>query len=462
MRRVQTLLLAAAILSGCATVDPSASYPAVVAEVQQRLDKQVYWEVGSAQDAQVQEEIDRLLTGPLLLQEAVQIALLNNPALHAVYEDLAVAQAEVVDAGLLQNPIFNGEFRFAEGGGRVGLELAVVQDFLRLLFLPMRTKIAESHLAAAQKRVTEAVMDVAARTRRAYLTLHAAEQMAEMQRTALATAEASLALSEQLVRAGNVSQLEALTARAAYGEAKVELAERVAEVALLRERLNVLLGVWGTRTHWVLPRSFPAVFSVKYASEEVERTAIDRNLQLSAMRDEIHASSLTAGVAVPMQLFEGLELGVITERESDGAGATGPILSIPLPLVQQGQPAAARAQAELRRAVKRYEARAVQVRSRARWLHAAVVAAHDRAHYLQHTLLPLYDERLAQGQRQYNAMQISAFELLRIRHDQIAVQVRAIEAQRDFWIAHSDLELLLAGYLSNDEAVRFSAIAAEG
>ena len=58
------------------------------------------------------EKLQALLEGELTTNAAVQIALLNNAALQATFEELGIAQAELVQAGLLKNPVFAGHVRF--------------------------------------------------------------------------------------------------------------------------------------------------------------------------------------------------------------------------------------------------------------------------------------------------------------------------------------------------------------
>ena len=72
-------------------------------------------------DAAVATRVNAMLQSELSAEQAVQIALLNNRRLQATYEDLMVAQADLVSAGLLRNPVFDAEIRFpASGSGGTG------------------------------------------------------------------------------------------------------------------------------------------------------------------------------------------------------------------------------------------------------------------------------------------------------------------------------------------------------
>src|SRR3954469_22964908 len=108
-----------------------------------------------------------MLAGELTADQAVQVALLNNRELQATYESLGVAQADLVAAGLLKNPVFNADLRFSTHGGGTGVDLSLLGNFLEVLYVPMRRAVAEQELAAAKGAVSAAVVDLAGEVRRA-------------------------------------------------------------------------------------------------------------------------------------------------------------------------------------------------------------------------------------------------------------------------------------------------------
>src|SRR5687768_536929 len=128
---------------GCARVPREAGFPDVEQAVAMRNQgMRAHWNQGTAEDQKIARAVELMLEKQLTVDDAVQIALLNNPRLQATYEDLAIAQSNLVQAGLLSNPVFEAEVRFVEGGGGTGLELSVVQEFLDLLYIPLRKRQA--------------------------------------------------------------------------------------------------------------------------------------------------------------------------------------------------------------------------------------------------------------------------------------------------------------------------------
>src|SRR5687767_16004249 len=94
--------IALLLLGGCAKVPRDAGFDDVATSAADRTGgMRVHWNQGTSADAAVAAEVREMAAGELSVDQAVQIALLNNRRLQATYEDLMVAQADLVAAGLL-------------------------------------------------------------------------------------------------------------------------------------------------------------------------------------------------------------------------------------------------------------------------------------------------------------------------------------------------------------------------
>src|SRR6266478_10047689 len=74
--------------------------------------------------------VQGLLRRNLTVDTAVQIALMNNRGLQAAYNELALAEAELVGESLPPNPVFSIS-RIA-GDGAIEIERKVIGDILAL------------------------------------------------------------------------------------------------------------------------------------------------------------------------------------------------------------------------------------------------------------------------------------------------------------------------------------------
>src|SRR6266851_2555486 len=212
------------VLTGCATFDHRAGFSDVSTVVEARSGKRGVWNFGTELDKQTAQEVRALLHDTLTADGPVQVALLNNRDLQALYAELGVAQADLVQAGLLRNPVFDGAVRFLlSGGGPAKVDLSAALDFLDIFYLPLRKRVAAALFEAAKLQVTGAVLDFAATVQGAFYRHQASEQRLELLQTIAQALAASFEVAQRLHTAGNITDLDLARERAVFEEAKVQL-----------------------------------------------------------------------------------------------------------------------------------------------------------------------------------------------------------------------------------------------
>jgi cobalt-zinc-cadmium efflux system outer membrane protein len=123
-------------------------------------------------------------------------------------------------------------------------------SFLDIFYLPLRKRVAAGRFAEAKTRVADAALDLAGKVRSAFFEHVANEQLLELHQSIVQALAASRDVAQRLHQAGNISDLDYARERVLLESAKLRL--RSAEVASRqsRERLNILMGLWGTETEW--------------------------------------------------------------------------------------------------------------------------------------------------------------------------------------------------------------------
>lgn len=441
--------LTAATLAGCAaTVPDDAGFVDVQRVIAERIPQyRVAWNRGSDEDLAVQTAVRELLADELTPDEAVQIALLNNRGLQATYEDLGVAQADLVQAGLLSNPVFSAKARWTfdpAEGAELGFDL--VQNFLDLLMLPARKRLADVEFEGTKLRVAGETLDLAVETRKAYFAYLAAEQTARVLRETAAATQASYDLARRLDEAGNISERSLAAEQAALEQAKVDLAELEVTAYAERERLNRLMGLWGEATaEWTVLDSLPDLPPETLPFERIEALAIEGSLELAAAHEEVQALAAALGITRDYRWLGDVEVGIEYERETDDRNLLGPRVAFALPVFDQGQPRIARAVALLRQSEHRLARQAVDIRSEVRALRDRLVRLRDLAEHYRTVVIPLNQRFVELSLQEYNYMLIGPFEVLTAKQNETAGYRNYIEAVRDWWIASAELERLLGG-----------------
>jgi outer membrane protein, heavy metal efflux system len=449
------LLASLVFFNGCMTVTMNAGFDDVRGTVEERSASRIFWNNGTELDQEVAEKLSSLLKGKLTADQAVQVALLNNRDLQALYSELGVAQADLVQAGLLRNPIFDAAVLFpVSNGGRPKLELSAVMNFLDIFYVPLRKRVAAARFEEVKTRVTGSVLDFAARVRTAFYLYQTNEQMLELRQTIVQALSGSFEVARRLNEAGNITDLDFARERALLESGKLGL--RFTEVAVRqsREEVNMLMGLWGGRTDWQSDGRLPDIPEQPLDTKDIERVTLSRSVDLLNARQRVVIAGQQLGFNRSTALVPEMEVGPGSEREEDGSWKVGPVLEFPIPLFDQGQARIGRSAAELRRAQQEYYALAVRIRSVARAVRDRMEGFRDRALYYRDIMLPLHERIVNESQLQYNAMQLGPFQLLRAKEQQIETAIAYIEALRDYWLARGDAGQILSGRLPSSNGMQ--------
>lgn len=434
-------------LAGCAHVAPDDAFGDVRSLVADRGLPDPQWHRDPAQDATVQQAVRALLAHELTPRSAAEIALLNNRSLQAELENLGIAQAEVVHASRVMNPVLVGSPRFSDRSG-TNLDLGITQNLLQLLVRPARKQLAGAQLEETQLRVAHEVLGVAAKTQIAYFELVGAQQVQEMRQLVADAAESSFGLAGRIHEAGNLSDLQLANERILYEEARVEVARSEILVRAAREHLNRLMGLWGNDVDWVAADRLPDLPQEEAPLQDLESLAIARRLDLAAEIQSVEVAALALGITRDWRYFLTAEIGPSAERETDGEWLVGPSLGLELPIFDQRQAEIAQEQGRLRQRTDRMTALAVDIRSEVRTLRDRLVMTRDLLEHYRDVVIPLRERIVSLTEEQYNYMLVGAFELLLSKQSEYAAYRDYIEAVRDYWITRVELEQAVGGSLA--------------
>ena len=454
MRRIFVASLAC-LIGGCVSVPKQAGFDDVQKDVAQKTGVTVQWRGTSADDAAIDDAVRKLLDKPLAVDDAVQIALLNNRSLQATYETLGIAQADLVQAGLLKNPVFTAGIRFPDRSPRkTYLDFSVEEDFIDLILLPTRKKLAEDAFAQTKKTVAGSVLQVAADTRSAFFQVLATEQQVELRQNVLQAQTASFDAAKQLHDAGNTNDLSFLTETSQLGRTKLELASAEEDATEAHEHLTDLMGLWGQQTTWSVAGRLADPPEKEIQPMGLETLAIKQRPDLEAARQDLLVQARVLGFTDAARYINTLDIGPEFERETDGQWRIGPSVNVAVPIFDQGQAAVARAAAVFRQSQQKYYAAAVDVRSQVRSARSRMFSARERVEFFKQMILPVEQKLLHQTQLQFNGMYVGVFDLLAAKREQIESGKEYIDALRDYWVARSDLERAVGGRLPQPDGVQ--------
>lgn len=383
LRRSVTLsaLALSALLAGCATKLPETSVKGLQ---QGSAGKVIGLDTAAASStpqpltlptpgADHSAELARLLAAPVSADAAVRIALLNNPDLQVM----------------------------------LGTEGLSISDQL--------TDKAPAKLKA-RKQITQLSAD----TRKAWINAVAAAESVTALQAARLAAENSGELARRLARVGNWSRLQQARQQVMLLEAAADLARAQDRAFAAREKLVVLMGLWGPQTAFALPAALPALPEAPRDFPDIEQRSLEAREDLRIARLQLQRKEAERHIKRPADLWGSME---------DTAALRG---------------------------------MAVQARSDARLSYQRYRSRFDLARLHQNEVQPLRAFINDEMVLRYNGMLSSVFDLLADTKLKAQATNAEVEARRDFWLADTDLQTLLAGVAPTlaDEAGKAASAAA--
>ena len=454
IRRFSLLAGVAVLLGGCASFSADGGVGTVQAIAYTELNKDVVKITDDGVAGSAKARVDQLLKKSLTADSAVQIALLNNRGLQAALNELGIAEAQMVIASLPPTP----RFAISSRTGTLSLEIErqIVGSIFALATLPARADAARDRFQSAQLRAAEAVLKLAADTRRQYFRAVAANAQAAFYLEAKASTEAATQLFKRLGESGGINKLDQAREFAFDAELGAQLAQDRLHQRQERERLVRLLGIWGDDLKFRLPGSLPPLPRLP-SIKAVEAEALRKRIDIQIARGDLNLLAKTLGLTQATRFVNDIDLlGRRTydrkltvlpdgdvEREATRTRTVE--LEIEIPIYDFGQSKVALAEQTYMQAANRLAEKAVNVRSEAREAYVGYRASHDIARQYLNNVLPLRKIIQDEAQLQYNGMLIDVTQLIVDARGRILSNLAAINARRDVWIAHTDFKHALIG-----------------
>ncbi|AEI04588.1 outer membrane efflux protein (plasmid) [Afipia carboxidovorans OM5] len=435
------------LLSGCATFSPDRGM-GVVSDIAGHTIKKDVVAIRSVDEAQhADDAVKRLLRRALNVDTAVQVALLNNRGLQAAYNELALAETDLVQESLPPNPTFSIS-RIA-GGGAVEIERQVVGDILALATLPFRSEIARKRFHQAQLRAALETLRLASDVRRSYYRTVAANEMVGLLTDAKSTAEATAKLASKLGETGSLNKLDQAREQVFYAEMTADLASARQEATSSRERLARLMGLWDGDLTFRLPNMLPQLPRRPSALPSIEVDAVTHRIDLQIARIELEALAKALNLTEASRFVTLLDIAGIAKTTKDPDGSRfrerGFDIQFQIPIFDGGEVRVRQAAETYNQAFNRLTEKAINVRSEARDAYRTYRSSYEIARQYEREVLPLRKIITEEMQLRFSSMQVDVFALLTEARQRIVSMRAGIDAKRSFWLAQSDLQTAVNG-----------------
>ena len=359
--------------------------------------------------------------------DAVSIALWNNPAFQVTLADLGFARADLIEAGQLRNPILSLLFPWGPKQFESTLQLPLEAIWQR----PRRVKAAKLDAEVLAARLMSDGLGVMAQARSAYLDASAAEARWRLARESADLWGRLRGVADARLREGDISEFEARAVRseAAMADAFTQGADGDRE--LTRIQLETVLGATVPAGSALTPVDDLPVSPC----QALDALLIDA----LASRPDVRAAELAieaAGARVGLERSKILTL--TATLDANGAGKQGfelgPGVGLDLPLNGNAGPRA-RAAAALTQASLRYLSVQAAVRAELRNGVARVTRAREVLRVWDDQVIESLQIERQQADKAYQAGETPLYTMLDTSRRLVTARRARLDARVDLLTA---------------------------
>ncbi len=433
------------VFSSCSKVQESDSIK-ISHLVKPRIGKEVYWRHNNKEDSKIQEAISSLLQHGLTLDSAIQISLLNNKSLQALYEEIGISQADLIQAGLLQNPLISAFVGIpTESNASISTQFSIAQNFIDAFSVSLRKKYASTVLEQTELKIAQAILDHVTKVEIAFYNLQAELSKKDLLWQIIELEKTQVVLCERQKNAGNVYQINVVNHKTKLLQAKVQLFKKESLILALRKDLNELMGLWQNTT-WKIPQELPHLPLNDPKATDLESIALKNRFDLKVAKKEVELMAQALGLNEWWTYTEA-QLGVMQQRDNEGITGIGPTLSFSIPIFDCGQAARAKLRSKLKKSYESMMALAVHIRLEVQVAIDTLLASRMLAELYLKELSPLQTKAVQLSKKLYNSMSIGTYQLLNIKRQELKTKMQYIDALQQYWILRVELGNKVGGKL---------------
>lgn len=387
----------------------------------------------------------------LNMTAVVTLAVVNNPQLKAARMRAGVADAQLLQAGLLPNPQFSPAFLHPTGGPPPignGYSVGLSQDLTALITRSAARAQARARRGEVNLQILWQEWQVAQRARQLFISARSQAHLSRILQTQRRLLASRYRRDRKALKDGNLALSTVAADLVGLVNAETRLRKLQRQRNTTWHQLDGLLGL----QPGVEPKLAGSVHLAAF-SAEAYKTAIaalpDRRPDLLALRLGYHSQEAAVREAILKQ-FPSLRVGLNQGRDTGKVRSLGFSVSLSLPLFNhnQGNIAIARATRALLR--QTYQERLDQAVNHAHELWSATQIMSRQLKTLRNQL-PILRQTTAAARRSFQHGDMSAGTYVSLRSSLLAKRAEVVQLRASLHRTQSALETLLGMTLNTRE-----------
>ncbi|HEX2977553.1 MAG TPA: TolC family protein [Candidatus Babeliales bacterium] len=373
--------------------------------------------------------------------EAVKIALMNNPSLQADFEKLGIAKADLIQAGLYTNPTTQNVFRFPTRGEphQTNIESVMTMALSDLWQVPLRKKIFEDELEIITLRILTTILDVVENTKSAYDACVKANLLLENEKIILSFTKELRDETYYRQLFGYSNDLDKDNADAQIAIVRAALVEIIKEQKRAYLHLTKLLGITPSSKKFVLTDTILDDVQT-FSLSDLESYALDYRpeIQIARLKMKRYEDTVRFEKA---RIWKDVNVGIGYKQDFDKPfRGWGPAINFSIPIFDTNNAQIAKAEFEFERAKKKLRSRRIRIQEELRASLVMINKEKKEISYYNAMVIPSYEKAIDYTYTYANTMQLTMITALKSQLNLYMAEQELIEKYYNLHIAYNKLE----------------------
>lgn len=434
------ILLAIITLPGCRKVSITRQFSNLQRKTKQITDADIMYTPVACNVGELEEQLAQGISR----DEAIAMALANNPDLQADFENLGIAQADLAQAGLYTNPTINSVFRFptqSQGPGTAQMNIESVASFrlADLWQVPLTKEVAEDVLEITTLRILTTILDTAQKAAVAF------DEYVQAQAT-FANAQESLReikdyKDEVYYRQnyGYSSDLDKYHADIMLNTMELEVIRYMAMHKTAAMHLKKILGLDPSETPVQILNN-PCCTPETMTLDELERYALENRPEIQIAHIKIKQYKDTIALE-KARIWNNVDIGIAYKQDFDRPfRGWGPYVAFNVPVFDDNHAQIARAEFLLRQAEKELYAETIKVKEEIRKAYVFYNSLEKELDIYNKHILPTRSKAITWASKYTRTMQVNGLVEIQTKIDLYETKKNLITTQYKLMHSYAELE----------------------
>jgi outer membrane protein, heavy metal efflux system len=381
--------------------------------------------------------------------DAAAIALYSNPSLRAIRDRRGLAAAQLIQAGILPNPVVSYARDFVTGGNTVGTVTAynftAAWEFTALIpFLPKQTA-ARKNFRSVDLDVAWQEWQIAVNARTAVYRVLGLDAQVARAREATEGLQQSTDAVRKAAEAHEKTVLDLAAVESASQDSRATMLALEQELEKQRLGLNKIMGVEPeTKVALREGLSFPTRLAPP-DERDLLNGVESRRLDLLGLSQGYESQDATVRAAILAQ-FPKMSVGFSKASDTTNVHTTGFTVAMDVPIFDRNQGVIATERATRQRLRDEYNQRVFEARADIA-MAIADIRSLDRQIAAAEEALPLLEKLVTTGQTAIEQRNADVLSYYTARSNLLQKRIQLIRLQEQLLEAHTALEIASGRYL---------------